>query len=558
MAMVIPGPAALPSRPRSPAQSTGGAREQLGSIFALLAGVVVVSTLYLAREVLIPITLSVLLSFALAPLVNLLRRMSLGRTPAVIVTVLVALGVISVVGAVLGSQISQLAGNIPKYASTVEKKVDIVKHNTIDRATDFASKFNSGQTSSIPGETPPTAQPAAPSKEKPPETQPSWLNSAMSSPMALLQNIFSPVFSPLLTLGIVLVVTIFVLIEQDDLRDRVIRLVGATDLHRTIAVMEEAGEKLSRYFLTQLSINVLFGLVISIGLYFIEVPNPILWGILAALLRFIPYVGSLICAVLPIALAAAVDPGWSMTVWTAALFLVLEIAVGQFIEPLAYGHNTGLSPLAVVIAAIFWSWLWGPIGLMLSMPLTLCLVVLGHYVERLDFLDVMLSDRPPLTPIESFYQRILAGDPDEALDHAELVLKDRELAAYYDEIALLGMRLATNDAARGALSQEQLDRVKSTIGDLIAELTLLKPKEVAKKIADGKSDEKTPNGLKADQEPVDDVASSYASRVADRLMRRLQRCSRNSWTIPACGRARCRSTPSLDAISVILMLPTLT
>jgi len=167
--------------------------------------------------------------------------------------------------------------------------------------------------------------------------------------------------------------------------------------------MDEAGRRLSRYFLTQLGINASFGIIIGIGLFYIGVPNPVLWAILSALLRFVPYIGSFISAALPIALAAAVDPGWMMTIWTAALYVVVEVLVSQAVEPVLYGHSTGLSPFAVVVSAIFWSWLWGPIGLILSMPLTLCLVVLGRHVERLAFLDVMLGDRPALTPIEMFY-----------------------------------------------------------------------------------------------------------------------------------------------------------
>ena len=196
--------------------------------------------------------------------------------------------------------------------------------------------------------------------------------------------------------------------------------------------------------------------MIGVGLYFIGVPNPVLWGMLSALLRFVPYIGSFIAAGLPIALAAAVEPGWSMAIWTAALYVVVELLVGQAVEPMLYGHSTGLSPLAVVVAAIFWSWLWGPIGLILSMPLTLCLVVLGRYVERLEFLDVLLGDRPALTPVESFYQRILAGDADEAQDHAELLLKDRSLSWYYDEVALRGLQLAADDAQRGVLHRNSL------------------------------------------------------------------------------------------------------
>jgi hypothetical protein len=216
--------------------------------------------------------------------------------------------------------------------------------------------------------------------------------------------------------------------------------------------------------------NSTFAVIIGIGLFFIGVPNPVLWGILSGLLRFVPYIGSLISAGLPIALATAVDPGWSMAIWTTVLYVAVELTVSQAVEPIVYGHSTGLSPFAVVVAAIFWSWLWGTVGLVLSTPLTLCLVVLGRYVERLEFLDVLLGDRPPLTPVESFYQRILAGDADEAQDHAEILLKERSLSSYYDEVALKGLQLAANDAERGVIGQRQLERVKNTITSLIGEL----------------------------------------------------------------------------------------
>ena len=183
--------------------------------------------------------------------------------------------------------------------------------------------------------------------------------------------------------------------------------------------MDDAAKRLSRYFLMQLAINTLFGCIVAVGLFFIGVPSAGLWGILAMLMRFVPYVGSYVSAAVPLLLAAAIDPGWSLVLWTAALFLVGELAMGQIVEPLAYGRSSGLSPLAVIVAAIFWGWLWGPIGLILAMPLTLCLVVLGRHVDRLEFLDVLFGDRPALTPVESFYQRMLAGDVPETLDNAE-------------------------------------------------------------------------------------------------------------------------------------------
>ena len=211
-------------------------------------------------------------------------------------------------------------------------------------------------------------------------------------------------------------------------------------------------------------------MLIGAGLLVIGVPNPLLWGTLSALLRFVPYVGTFISASLPIVLAASVDPGWGMAIWTASLFLVTEGVMGQFVDPLIYGMSTGLSPVSVVIAAIFWAWMWGPIGLILSMPLTVCLVVLGRHVKRLEFLDVLMGNRPALTPVESFYQRILANDPDEAQDQAESLLKDCALSTYYDNVAIKGLQMIAGDAERGVLSAPQLTRIRRAMARLIDDL----------------------------------------------------------------------------------------
>ena len=283
-------------------------------------------------------------------------------------------------------------------------------------------------------------------------------------------GVLEPILAPLETTLIVLVVAVFILLQRQDLRDRLIRLFGSSDLHRTTTAMDDAAARLSRYFLTQLALNAAFGTVIGIGLYLIGVPSPVLWGILAALMRFIPYIGAFIAGLPPLLLAAAVDPGWTMAIWTIALFMISEPFMGYVVEPMVYGHSTGLSPVSVIVAAIFWTWLWGPIGLILSTPLTLCLVVLGRHVRRLEFLDVMLGDRPALSPPESFYQRMLAGDPDEVLDQAELLLQERPLTAYYDEVALKGLQLAAADAARGALGPAQLAAMRDSVRTLVDEL----------------------------------------------------------------------------------------
>src|SRR5215468_10822367 len=203
--------------------------------------------------------------------------------------------------------------------------------------------------------------------------------------------------------------------------------------------------------------------VIGVGLWFIGVPSPILWGILAAILRFVPYIGAIIAAAFPLALAAAVDPGWSMLVWTGLLFVVVEPVVGHFIEPIFHGHTTGLSPVAVVLSATFWTMLWGPIGLVLATPLTVCLVVLGRHIERLSFIDILLGDQPALQPWELFYQRMLVGDASEAVEQAEEVLKERRLADYYDGIALRGLELAQKDIAAGTLDLDRAETIRATV-----------------------------------------------------------------------------------------------
>lgn len=444
------------------------AGRSLEIMLTLQFGAIVVTALYLAREVLVPITVAILLSFVLAPLVDLLRRVRLGRLPSVLLAVGAAIGILVLVGTIVGSQVAQLGTHAPEYAKTIEQKITSVRDYALNRVSGilkkvgYEAKLSSttpASSSEAPGQ-PATAPNSHAAQPEPPST-----------PLAIIERYLMPILSPIATIGIIVVVAIFVLLQKEDLRDRMIRLFGSTDLHRTTVALDDAAHRLSKYFLAQLAVNTAFGVVIGIGLFLIGVPNPILWAILSGLLRFVPYIGSFISAILPIALATAVDPGWSMAIWTALFYLVTELAVSQAVEPILYGHSTGLSPLAVVVSAIFWSWLWGSVGLVLSMPLTLCLVVLGRYVDKLEFLDVLLGDRPALTPVESFYQRILAGDADEAQDHAELLLKDRSLSSYYDEVALKGMQLAAHDAQRGVIDRRQLERVKNTINALVEELS---------------------------------------------------------------------------------------
>jgi predicted PurR-regulated permease PerM len=449
----------------------------LSAMATAVLAVIIVTMLYFGREIIIPIAMAILLSFVLAPLVGLLQRIRIPRGLAVVSVVIFAFAVIFATGSLLASQLTQLAGELPRYQSTITEKIQSFRETTAGRGTlerasgmlkDLSKELDKPKdarsgTGLVPSLSPKASAPLTPVPVEVRQPDPGALES--------LRSLISPLLHPLATTGIIIIFVIFILLQREDLRNRLIRLAGSHDLQRTTAAIDDAAARLSRLFLIQLLLNGAFGLVIGIGLALIGVPSAILWGILAAALRFVPYIGAAIAALFPLALAVSVDPGWSMLFWTLALFIVVEPIVGHVVEPMVYGQSTGLSPVAVVASATFWTALWGPIGLVLATPLTVCLVVLGRHVERLEFLDIMLGDRPALSPPEIFYQRMLAGDPTEASEKAEEFLKDRSLSSYYDEVALKGLQLAQADAERGALDQERLTKIRDTVGEFVNNLS---------------------------------------------------------------------------------------
>src|ERR1051326_789113 len=368
-------PAALASPPATPVQVSPLAGPDLVTLAMVALGVVVVAALCVARGVLIPIPLAILLSFVLGPVVSLFRRLHLPRVPAVLLAVILALCIIATLGSVIGVQIASLAPDLPRYASMVGQKINAVQGFAVGQLSQIVARVGDRVGSKSQGQSP-DAEPTARSTEAGQTPIPVEVHQPNPGPWEIAQRVLAPVLNPLETGLIVLIVSIFILLQREDLRDRLIRLFGANDLHKTTTALDEAAHRLSRYFLSQLAINTAFGVVIGVGLFLIGVPSPVLWGILGALLRFVPYIGSAIAAILPFAPAAGGRPGWVGAGWmmaleTAALFLAVETLIGQFLEPLIYGHSTGLSPVSVVVAAIFWTWLWGPIGLILSTPLTL-------------------------------------------------------------------------------------------------------------------------------------------------------------------------------------------
>lgn len=454
-----------------------------GGTIAAIA-VAVIAALWAGQEIFVPMALAVLLSFVLAPVVRWLQAWRMPRAAAVPLVVLLAFSIIVAIAGAVVTQVHGLAGNLPVYQSTIREKAlsvrdTLASSGALGRAAVMFEDL--GRELKERAQLPRTVDagvagaPAAGSAaNRPPDVQPTPLpvevHQPDPGPIQSFSNLVSPVLHPLATTALVVIFVVFILLQREDLRNRMIRLAGAHDIQRTTAAIDDAAHRLSRLYLAQLGLNAAFGAFIALGCWIIGLPSPLLWGIIAAVMRFVPYVGAVIAALFPIMLALAVDPGWTMVGWTVALFAIGEPLVGHVIEPLLFGRSTGLSPVAVVTAAAFWTWLWGPVGLVLATPLTVCLVVLGRHVETLQFLDVMFGSTPALSPPEVFYQRMLAHDPIEAADQAEEFIAEASLVGYYDEVALPGLLLAQADLARGALDDTRVVCIRDTVAELVDDI----------------------------------------------------------------------------------------
>lgn len=446
------------------AASRGHPRMALPTVASV---VVTVAALYFGREVFLPIAVAVLLTFAIAPVVSWLKRAGVPRIAAVIASVAGAFAALSLFSFVVATQVSDLAQNIPVYQINILTKVRALKENGLGGG--IISRL--GGVIERVGQEIDRQEPQLPSAAQAPKREPIPVEVVShEKPLEVLQNLIGPLLSPLGSAGLVIIVVIFMLMEREDLRDRFIRLVGYGDLHRTTQALQDAGKRVGQYLLMQLVVNIIYAVPITIGLWVLGIPNALLWGLLALALRFVPYIGPIIGALLPLFLALAVAPGWSLLLWTAALFIVVELITGNVIEPWLYGSHTGLSPLAIIVAAIFWTWLWGPIGLVLSTPLTVCLVVLGRHVPQFEFLDVLFGNEPVLEPHARLYQRLLAGDPDEATDHAEEMLEDKYLFEFYGKVAIPALLLGEQDRERGVMGDEQRRQLADSAMKLVANL----------------------------------------------------------------------------------------
>jgi predicted PurR-regulated permease PerM len=430
---------------------------------------VVVAGLYFGRPVFLPLALAVLISFALAPLVSLLKRLNLGNVIPVLVSLLLAVVIMSSLAAFMGSQLASLATDLPRYQTNIGHKIHSVIGSAFHNGTitQLNRTINNLAEQVTGSSRPEEAAGTAPNEIKP---VPVEIRRSSLAPWVVAQNVLGPLMEPLGLIVLVLVFVGFILLQKDDLRDRFVRLAGSRDMQRTTVALDEAANRLSRYLFLQTCINTCFGLIIGSGLWLIGIPNAGLWALMSLLLRFVPYVGVPLAFLFPFTLALAVDPGWSKVAWTAALYGGVEAIVGQAVEPFLYGRSMGLSAVAVVVAAVFWTWLWGPMGLLLSTPLTMCFVVFSRHVDSLKFLDVMLGDQPALRFEESLYLRMLADDPDEAADEAEGFLRANSLSSYYDEVAARALMLAQHDVDRGVLDPLRQTRIRDAIKGLIINL----------------------------------------------------------------------------------------
>jgi predicted PurR-regulated permease PerM/GAF domain-containing protein len=396
--------------------------------------------------------------------------MRVPRVAAVVIVVSSAVVLIGGLSVFVGSQVVNLANNLPSYQKTMQQKIRAIRAaapggGAFDRTTEVIQAL--GREFSDSSEPPAADQRVKPGRQKQ-EPISVRIDQSDQEPFATVQNVIGPLLAPIGTAGLVIIFIFFVLLDPSNLRDRFIRLAGG-DLHRTTEALGEAAERVSRYLLMQLIVNATYGAPLGIGLYLIGVPGAFLWALLATLLRFVPYLGPVVAAVFPLTLAFAVDPGWDMLLWTAALVVCLELISNNVIEPWLYGSSTGMTPVAVILAAIFWTLLWGPIGLILATPLTVCLVVMGRYVPQLAFLEVLLGSDPVLSPEERLYQRLLAGNVEEAIEIAETQVADGSLLGFYDQVALPTLRLAENSREHGSSTEDRkkvANGVRAVVQDL--------------------------------------------------------------------------------------------
>ncbi len=434
-------------------------------LLTLIAFVVVIVGLYFGREVLIPLALALVLTFLFGPVVDLLQKCHFHRVPAVLTVLLLGIALVGFTGWTLTGQLLNIIDQIPSYRSNIHEKIQSIrlpKGSRLQNATKTVNELSAelaAASQAADKKTQSKNHPIPVQVAQPPSTAPEYLRA-----------IVGPLTGVLETAAMVIVFTLFMLVKREDLRNRLIRLAGENRLTTVTQALDDASRRLSRYLLLQSLVDTTFGALIGIGVFFVGVPHALLWGVLAGLLRFVPYVGTPIAGIFPIVMSLAVFPGWHHAAIVFGIFVVLEILVANFIEPMLYGANTGISSLAILVAAVFWAILWGPVGLILSTPLTVCLILMGRYVPQLAFLEVLLGDEAVL-PVEAhFYQRLLALDEDEATEIANTYLKGKSIADFYDSVLIPALSLSEQDRHLNSLEARTATFVTQSTRELIEDI----------------------------------------------------------------------------------------
>jgi predicted PurR-regulated permease PerM len=446
------------------------------------AGVIVligtIAALYFAREILVPFAFALTLTFLLTPVVARLQKLHAGRVVSVLATVVVSIAVAGGIGWIIATQLVDVANQLPLYSYNIHAKIEafhLPVTGQLGRAAKSVEDLVQELTS--PSAPPPALAPQGGKQDKlnsPPAAVspvPVQLVHSPAGGWTQLRDLGTPVLAPLGRTGIVLIFTIFMLLKREDLRNRLLRLAGLGQLNLMTQALDDASGRVSRYLLMQFLVNAGFGTLFGLGLYFIGVPNPALWGVVAGILRIVPYVGTLVAATLPIALSLAAFDGWLRPM--AVFFLVagLELIVANFVEPWLYGTHVGISSLALLVSAVFWAVLWGPPGLILSTPLTVCLVVLGRYVPQLSFLHILLGDERVLGPEARIYQRLLAMDQLEAETILAQVVPGKPLVELYDSVLIPALSMAEQDRHKGAIDAAREEFFFLSINEMVVEFS---------------------------------------------------------------------------------------
>jgi predicted PurR-regulated permease PerM len=425
---------------------------------ALIIAALVIAALILGRDFLLPLALATLLSFVLQPLVRWLEDIKLPRPIGVALVVLSLIATTIAAGAFMAKEVAGFAEQLPRYQENLRTK--------IRDATGTLGSVGIWRTATevlrnVEGE----FKQQQPSGGEPVKVE---VQNEPSSPFLVFAKYLQLSISPLMSAALALLFTVFILLQYHDLRDRLVRVMGPTEIGRSTQALNDAALELAHFFRLQLGLNLSFGIVIGLALWAIGLPNAPLWGAIAAILRFVPYIGGALSALLPMALAAAVEPGWTQLIATAALFGVAEFVTAQVIEPLLFGSKTRVSPLAVLLSAAFWTTIWGPVGLILAMPITISLVVFAEHIPMLSYVGVLLGNTPALSPEQRLYHLLLAGDASSAAEEMEGWLEEnRPLLEYLDEVALPALSIAANDTTRQILQPDQLDKLKDAVNEYV-------------------------------------------------------------------------------------------